>query len=303
MSGALVSIVLPSRNGAVHLGEAIASVVGQTHKAWELVLVDDGSTDETGAQMDAWAARDERVRVVHLTPNRGLPAALNEGFRHARGDLFSWTSDDNLYGPHAIERMLATLEDDAGLDGVYADHVRFDETAERRVRVGPLSQLPLRNVVGACFLYRREVHEELEGFDESHCLAEDYDFWLRASHRFRLVPLHECLYRYRDHGASLTATRPREVRLAGWRAVERQLPGLEPEIQNTARLHWARALFGVGESALARSLVGACLRAAPRVAFRREHRHTLARAVFGRHAVRAARRLFRLARDVRRGSR
>jgi glycosyltransferase involved in cell wall biosynthesis/GT2 family glycosyltransferase len=292
MSPARVSIVLPSHDGAAHLDAAIRSVAAQTHKDWELVLVDDGSTDETGARMDAWAARDHRVRVVHLANNRGLPAALNEGFRRAEGELFSWTSDDNLYGPHAIERMLAALDDEPERDVVYADFLRFDETgAEQPVRVGPPAQLPLRNVVGACFLYRRSLHEELAGFDESLFLAEDYDFWLRASSRFRLAAIHECLYRYRDHGGSLSARHPLEARRAAWRAVERHLPALDASFQSLVRLHWARALFGVGETGTARTLAFASLRAAPRLALRPEHRDTLARAVVGRRAVRAARRL------------
>ena len=291
MTAARVSIVLPSRNGAAHLDEAIASVVAQTCKDWELLLVDDGSTDATGARMDAWASRDARIRVLHLQANRGLPAALNEGFRHARGELFTWTSDDNAYLPGAIERMQARLDADPGTDLVYADFVCFRDTGpERRVHVGPVGLLPLRGVIGACFLYRREVHEEIGGFDEELFLAEDYDFWLRASVRFRFAPLHEVLYRYREHAGSLTAQRGRESCLAAVRALLRHLPALTPPQRAHALLHRAKQAFARGEARVARALVRRALVESPAVALRAEQRRVLATAVFGLRVVHALRR-------------
>ena len=288
---ARISVVLPCHNGAAHLDEAVRSLTVQTEKDWELVLVDDGSTDATPARVDAWSRHDSRIRALHLCPNRGLPAALNEGFRMAHGAYFSWTSDDNVFEPAALERMLARLEADPSVDGVYADYLRFGASGERRVRVGPTAALPLRNNVGACFLYRRELHEELGGFDESLFLAEDYDFWLRAAPRFRLVPLHELLYRYRDHEGSLTAQRGGEARDAAWLAVQRHLPSLAPPLRAEVRLSLARDQFAMGETGRARDNVWSALAESPRSALRRAHRGTLSRALFGRRLARGVERL------------
>lgn len=240
MSPDRVSIVLASRNGVPHLDRAIASVVAQSHKEWELVLVDDGSTDATGEHMNAWASRDPRIRVVHAVGGRGLAGALNLGFRHARGDFLGWTGDRGGYAPNAIERMLAVLAEPPSPDAVFADHVCCGEgAAERRVRVGPVERLRLENVVGPCFLYRRELFEELAGLDESPGLAAEYDFWLRASTRFRLEPLHEPLYRCRACAAQETGP-------AGWRAVERHLHALPAAQRAETRLHWALLLLRAG---------------------------------------------------------
>lgn len=241
MSPDRVSIVLASHNGVPHVDQAIASVAAQSHKDWELVLVDDGSTDATGERMNAWAARDPRIRVVHAVGGRGPAGALNLGLRHARGDFLGWTGDRGCYAPHAIERMLAALAEPVAPDAVFADHVCCAEgAAERHVRVGPIERLCLENVVGPCFLYRRELHEELAGLDESSGLAAEYDFWLRASTRFRLEPLHELLYRCR-------ASAPREAAgPAGWRAVERHLHALPAARRAETRLHWARLLLRSG---------------------------------------------------------
>ena len=290
-----ISVVLPSRDGMAHLEEAITSVVTQTCKSWELILVDDGSRDGTGACMDAWQRKDERIRAVHLWPNRGLPGALNEGFRHARGALFTWTSDDNAYAPGALERMLAVLDDRDEVDLLYTDYLRFDDGGhEEPVRGGPAAALPFENPVGACFLYRRELHEELGGYDEGLPLAEDYDFWLRANVRFRLEPLHETLYRYRSHPGSLTSTRGSRVRAAAWRAVDGQLLSLEPAQRARVLLHWARRLAAGGHGAAARSNLARALVLAPSLALRGEHARTLWRACTGRPLPRPRFRTLRL---------
>ena len=287
----LVSIVLPCHDGAAHLDEAVRSVVAQTEKDWELLLVDDGSTDETPERMRDWARRDARIRAISLTPNRGLPAALNAGFREAGGSHFTWTSDDNAFEPGALERMLEGLAGPPDADVVFSDYVRFGAGGERRIRVGPVSALPLRNVIGACFLYRREVHEELAGFDESLFLAEDYDFWLRAVAHFRFAALHETLYRYRDHDTSLTATRATQVRAAAWRAAERHLFSLDRTLRAPVRLSWARSQFSTGDHGRARENVWCALAETPRAALQPAHRGAIARALLGRKLARGVERM------------
>jgi hypothetical protein len=286
LSAPRVSIVLPSFNGSRHLDEAVASVVAQTFKDWELVLVDDGSSDDTGARMEAWARRDPRIRALRLSPNRGLPAALNEGFRHARGELFTWTSDDNLYLPGALERMAEHLERSDDVDLVYADYLLFsDAGGERRSYVFSQRLLALRGTVGCCFLYRRDVHEELRGFDEQLFLAEDYDFWLRASTRFRFEAIHDLLYRYRVHDASLTKQRRLAAVRAAVRAMERHLPALPRRERAHARLQRARDLFLSGQPREGRALVFQALREWPGAALRSEHWRPLATCLLGARAV------------------
>jgi len=220
-----ISVVLPTHNGGRYLDEAVASVVAQTCVDWELILVDDASTDDTPAKLDAWAARDPRIRAVHLAANRKLPGALNDGFRHARGELLAWTSDDNAYLPEALQRMREVLATRPELDVVYADATLVDASG---AAIGleparPPEDLAVGNCVGPCFLYRRRVHEALGGYDEGLFLAEDYDFWLRASLEFRLEPLRTPLYLYRRHGQSLSAQRAHAISLATETAVERWL--------------------------------------------------------------------------------
>ncbi len=221
-----VSMVMPVHNGARWLADAIDSVLAQDFTDFELILVDDASRDASPAIMADAAARDPRVRLLRLDSNVGLPAALNHGFAAARGDLHSWTSDDNLLRPPMLGRLVATLAAHPDADVVHADFMLIDEAGVElgRSRVGPVERLLYGNNIGACFLYRARVTEALGGYDTQLFGVEDYDFWLRAAPRFAFVALHEDLYLYRKHGGSLTSQRAEQIQALTAQIVERALP-------------------------------------------------------------------------------
>ena len=223
-----VSIVLPTHNGRRYLREAIEGCLAQTFADWELIVVDDASTDDTPAIVAEYAARDPRIRALRNAVNLRLPASLNAGFALTRGRYLTWTSDDNIYCPVALERMVAALEGDPVLDLVYAHATTIDADGQPvgQEQIGPSEQLALRNCVGACFLYRRAVHDALGGYDEGRFLVEDYDFWLRASAQFCLAMLDDDLYLYRRHGGSLTSTQRAAVAAASETCLLDNLPRL-----------------------------------------------------------------------------
>jgi glycosyltransferase involved in cell wall biosynthesis len=229
----LISIVLPTFNGSRFLRQAIDSCFIQTYSNWELIVVDDASTDNTPQIIGDYASRDSRIRTVRNSTNRRLPASLNVGFSHARGALLTWTSDDNAYRPEALSQMLEFLQANSAVDVVYASYSLIDDSgsplasSESTPHAGPPHELAYRNCVGACFLYRRVVHEQLGGYAEDLFLVEDYDFWVRASTRFRLAWLQKDLYLYRWHEQSLTSTRPQRVREAREKCLARNLPRMK----------------------------------------------------------------------------
>src|ERR1022692_1997425 len=119
----MVSIVLPAWKESRYLRDAIESCLSQSYEQLELILVDDGCTKTARETLEAVAQSDRRVRIVgsdeNPGENNGLPKALNTGFVVARGEYFTWTSDDNRYRPNAIESLLEALEARPGLDIVY----------------------------------------------------------------------------------------------------------------------------------------------------------------------------------------
>jgi glycosyltransferase involved in cell wall biosynthesis len=224
----LISIVLPTHNGARYLDESIASCRNQTHAEWELIIVDDASTDGTPEIIARHAAADGRIRCIRHAVNCKLPGALNTGFAAARGEYLTWTSDDNLYRPTALAEMAAFLENNPQVDLVYASASAIDEsgTVTGHMPAEPARGLGFRNVVGACFLYRRRVFQKLGGYAQDGFCAEDYDYWLRASMHFRLAPLERDLYLYRFHAGALTATHSARGRWATELVLWRHLPRL-----------------------------------------------------------------------------
>jgi glycosyltransferase involved in cell wall biosynthesis len=204
-----VTLVLPVHNGAAYLAEALASIRTQSFADYELICVDDASTDGSPALLAAAAQADPRVHHVRLDANIGLPAALNAGFARARGEYFSWTSDDNILRPHMLGVLVAALDAHPDCGVVHSDYSVMDADGAllESVEVGLTTDLLLGNNVGASFLYRREVDFALGGYDPALFGAEDYDFWLRAAAHYRFHPVREDLYLYRKHPRSLTNSR------------------------------------------------------------------------------------------------
>ncbi len=201
-----VSIILPIYNGGEHSRTSIESCLRQTYPNFELVIVDDGSADETPEIIRSY--QDPRIRSVRHKKNRGLPMALNTGFAHATGDYLTWTSHDNEFLPEAVEEMVAALEGDRSVDLVYTDvWIRSLETGKKVLRKSPdRLDLSVENQVGACFLFTRRVYETIGGYDPKYKLVEDYEYWIRICQRFRAVRLPRSLYIYGEHGKSLTRT-------------------------------------------------------------------------------------------------
>lgn len=220
----LVSVVLPVYNQASLLGDAIASVLAQTHTNLELIVINDGSVDGVEAVFDRFAS-DRRVRFL-TQPNQKLPKALSNGFDLARGEFWTWTSADNLMEPRHLERLVACLRARPDVDFVFADYYAIDDRGQmladpafrphnRRSPTAPDIHLPQSmagyndgqdNFIGPCFLYRGRVGKVMGDYSPE-LGVEDYDYWLRMNTIMRMSHLgtEELLYRYRVHDNSLYA--------------------------------------------------------------------------------------------------
>lgn len=201
----LVSIILPVYNGEKYLSESIESCLNQTYQNIELIIVYDFSTDNTLEIATLYATKDNRITIINNVEKKNLPAGLNIGHYAAKGDFFSWTSDDNIYESHAIECMLKTLLEEK-VDIVYGDMVIIDHNGQkvRDYNFLDFENIIFQNYIGNCFLYKKDVFERNKGYDENRFLVEDYDFWLRAIAHSRFYQIKKKLYQYRKHDTSLT---------------------------------------------------------------------------------------------------
>lgn len=207
-----ISIVLPVYNGERFLAEAIESVLKQTYKNFELIIVDDCSTDRTGEIAKHYMNRDSRIKLIRNETNQKLPKSLNIGFEMAKGKYYTWTSDDNKYKANALETMYQQMEEHPEYGLLYANMEYINEYDEV---IGSLcsceQDIYLYNCVGACFLYRAECQKKLGGYDENRFLVEDYEYWLRISQYYEIGHIDMVLYQYRYHGKSLTTSRTKEI--------------------------------------------------------------------------------------------
>jgi len=202
----LISIIIPVYNGEKYLSQSIESCLNQTYNNIELIIVNDCSTDSTFLMANRYADKDARVRIINNKENKKLPASLNVGHNVAKGDFITWTSDDNILKSIFIEQLFQSIIKEHA-DVVYSNYdIIYNNGALKRIHhSGPTEHLLFGNKIGASFLYKKEVFHELRGFDEELYLLEDYDFWLRASLKFKFYQIKENLYQYRLHENSLTA--------------------------------------------------------------------------------------------------
>jgi glycosyltransferase involved in cell wall biosynthesis len=206
-----VSIVVATHNYGRYLAGALDSALAQTFGDFEIVVVDDGSTDDTAEVILPYLA-DPRVRY-YRTENQGQPAAKNFGIRFARADLIAFLDADDLWLPAKLERQLALLHGDPGLGVVYTRRLLIDpdgrqlEYREPELHRGLVVEAMFyRNFV--CFssaLVRRPVFTQAGYFDEDLPLAIDYDLWLRVAPAYRFDYVDEPLVQYRTGHANLSS--------------------------------------------------------------------------------------------------
>jgi glycosyltransferase involved in cell wall biosynthesis len=185
-----VSVIIPTYNRAALLREAVASVKAQTYRDFEIVVVDDASTDTTFEALAAW--RD--VRVLRQAGRRGVAAARNLGVAAARGQWLAFLDSDDLWLPEKLARQMAYLADRPGLslcqtDETWMRHgVKVNKPAAHRKVAGRIFAASLERcmISPSAVVLRRRLFEAHGGFDETLPAAEDYDLWLRLSWRYEV---------------------------------------------------------------------------------------------------------------------
>lgn len=216
-----VSVIMPAYNVAPYIGASIESVLAQTVTDWELLIVDDGSTDETRTTAESFAAGDPRVRVLHQT-NGGISMARNAALRHARGEFIAILDSDDLWSPEFLEAQLAIFADHPEVDIVTGNAWMLggkqDGEPARPVpdpRPAPTLEALLADETSVFIMsiFRRHVYETLGGFDDSMRCNEDYDLWLRAATAgFRFYRNDRPLGHYRRREDSLSAAELKMLR-------------------------------------------------------------------------------------------
>jgi len=183
-----VSVIIPTFNRAHILGEAIDSVLSQKYKNLELMVVDDGSTDETKGVVSSYIPRLTYIYQEH----HGVSAARNRGITHAQADYLAFLDSDDLWLPNKLYLQMELMQNNPKALICYTEEIWI----RRGVRVNPMKKhkkfsgmifehcLPLCTISPSSALITRSLLEEVGGFDEGLEVCEDYDLWLRISARY-----------------------------------------------------------------------------------------------------------------------
>jgi len=207
----LVSVIIPVRNRVGTIEAAIGSVLDQTYKNFEVIVVDTGSTDGTIEKVEKLRRKFEKVRLIKLKGGE-ISHALNAGVKNARGEFIAQLDSDDFYVPETIEECVEVLSRNPEVALVVSYYQVVDEEGNPIRGISPIKHLEydrnnlLRSDgIGAVRVWRKGAIESLGGFDEKTFghFGEDYDMALRISERWEVQRIHRVLYKYRRHGDSV----------------------------------------------------------------------------------------------------
>jgi glycosyltransferase involved in cell wall biosynthesis len=205
-----VSVIVPTYNYAHFIGDCLDSIFSQTYKDFEVIVVDDGSTDDTAQVLKKYRGE---IHYIHQE-NRGLPAARNTGIRAAQGEYLAFLDSDDLWLPDKLDEQIRVLRNDADMGIIFSDASAFDEKGVIRESI-----LKEENTcTGFCFqrlfmgnylvmptvMIRTRCLEKGGLFDESLTAVEDYDLWLRISIYYKIGFVAKVLAKYRVHPSNMS---------------------------------------------------------------------------------------------------
>ncbi|MBD3886397.1 glycosyltransferase [Phormidium tenue FACHB-886] len=223
-----VSLVITVYNRERYLSDAIESILTQTYSDFELLIWDDGSTDNSIKIAQHYAAQDNRIRVI-AGAHQGRAPALKAAMLEATAAYVGWVDSDDLLAQTALEETVLVLEQRPEVGLVYTNYLIIDENSTI-IREGLHSQIPyskermLTDFITFHFrLMHRSIYEQVGGINEEFICCQDYDLCLRISEITEIFHLQKPLYYYRRHKESISGQK--QIEQVNWsrRAVEQAL--------------------------------------------------------------------------------
>lgn len=259
--GPLISLVLPTFNRCQLVGRAIESVLAQSYRDFELVVIDDASTDDTRERIRTLA--DARIVALRHEHGRGAGAARNTGIRHARGRWITFLDDDDELLPSSLQKIAAfVVQRDGEIDFTWGGIERWPHPAGSDPYLvwpsEPADALAhLKAGTGYALTVRRRALELLEGFDESLAAGVDFDFLIRLGQRCVGAPIPDVLVRVHQHpGARLTDPTPGKA-IAFERIADKhtRFLALHPQVGSAFWIKAAKLAYAVGRRRSGRRLL------------------------------------------------
>jgi glycosyltransferase involved in cell wall biosynthesis len=221
MSIPIVSVVMSVLNGERFLREAVESILDQSFREFEFIVINDGSTDSSGSILDSYQRKDPRVRVIHQE-NKGMGESWNRGCGLARGKYLARIDPDDVAVQDRLMWQVDFMDTHPQV-GVVGGAVEVIDTAGRSLRVSsnPIEDHNIRSALlqrnpfsHPTVLMRRDIFAAVGGYRKAFGPSEDYDLWLRLAERCQLANLEAVLLKYRLHPSQITVRNFRQGALS-----------------------------------------------------------------------------------------
>jgi len=205
-----VSVYIPCNNYGNYISQAIESVVGQSLSDWELIIIDDGSQDNTAAIVSTFIEKyPQKMRLITHEKPLGLQKSANEALDSARGEYIMRLDADDYLDESALFVLSDYLDRHPDVALVYPNFIYVDEYGnylgiENRKRIGSESEVLDLPAHGACTLIRKRILKTLGGYDEAFDRQDGYELWLKVVNNYQVANVTTPLFFYRQHGSSLT---------------------------------------------------------------------------------------------------
>ena len=204
---ASVCVVMTTFNGAAFVSDAVASLLSQSHRSLQLVIVDDGSTDATPEILHALAAAEPRIAFI-AAPHSGIASSRNLGLALARGQFVSFLDQDDLCPPGRIARQHARLSADPELTALFGTTIMFRGANGSGPLLDAAESRPKLTMLISAALFRRALIEDIGGFDPAYQIADDFDFVLRLVESGQRIEVEDGVgVLYRRHAGQRTSDR------------------------------------------------------------------------------------------------
>ena len=214
MSKVLVTVYVTCRNYGQFAKQALESLACQTFRDFEVLFIDDASSDASVAIGESFGAKDSRFRVIQNEEQRGLQYCANLALREARGKYIIRLDADDWFDPNALLVMTHFLESHEDVALVFPNYYYVDQEGgylglERRRQLGVESNLLDLPAHGACTMVRKRVLKSVGGYDEVHKAQDGYELWLKIARSHKVASIETPLFYYRQHSSSLSTNESR----------------------------------------------------------------------------------------------
>lgn len=206
MSKSLVSIIVPCFNSAKFLDECLNSVYNQTYSNWEVIIVNDGSTDNTDSILEKWINIDQRFKYIKKE-NSGVAKTRILGIQNSKGKYLLPLDADDYISPTFLEKTVTVLDNDLNIEVVFSDVQLFGVKTEIfKLEKYSLKYLLQKNCIVSTALFRKETYDKVGGYCADLRSLEDWDLWISIlKNGGEIYKINEVLFYYRTHSSgSLT---------------------------------------------------------------------------------------------------